>query len=544
MGLDILGIADSALSAFQTGIAISSKNIADSSDPNYNRETLEVSTMLGGDLNIDVRRISNHFLASQVNHAQADMSQYDTSTTALSSIDDFITGLNGSDGKASYNMTTHNMQAFFDSLSTLSTHVSGSTKEAVISQATLLSKTMNDSSQYLDKQKNNAEHEITDSITQINSLAQQIAKLNEKVSKISGTPSPDLLDQRDRLVNQLSQYVGVTVVEKDKMLNVSISTGSSLVSGENAAKLATKRDGFGDKRELTINGVELSSPDKLSGKIAGLFDLNNNLIPQVQQKLGLIASTLAYKFNEQNKAGYLSSSTTASPVSGGAIFNPDISTNTSNYENAISNADNTGDAALGVQIDDPTKLKPSSYTITEVSSGSYRIINDDTGTVETFSSFPFTTAEGLKISSQSGSSNVGDSYKVNLFEHSAGDIGVTANSNGIALSDSADGKGNGNINALANLGNQAIFNGANNSFTEQLASSFSEIGAMAKDNANSYNASKATYTQANNDKQSLSGVNVQEEYTNIIHFQQSYSAAAKVVSADEKMFSSVLAALG
>ena len=532
MSLDILGIGQSALSAFQVGVAISSKNIADSGDPDYSREMVEYTTLMGGDVHVDIKRISDHFLASQVNLAQSDLGATTESSSILSGIDQMLTGLNGSDSNGPYNLLDRNMQNFFDSLSNLSTSVTNASRQNVVSQANLLSNTINTASSYLDQQKGNADQKIGDAVSQVNDLAKQIAKINDKIQRTLGNPSPDLLDQRDKLVGQLSQYVGVSSVEKNGMVDVSLANGTSLVNGTQTSVMSIGTGEYGDQKTILVNGDAVLSPQNLSGSLGGLMNTRNNIIPAIQQKLGVFTATLITAFNAQNQQGYVSPNT-----HGGNIFQPI-------QASGIADPNNQGNASLSAQIDPQNlaNLKPTSYSITEIAAGQYQVTDLGTNTQRTFTSFPI-NVDGLQIA-QSGSMHVGDSFKVDPFSTASSALSVTAGPNDIAVSSTADATGNGNINALAGLSSKQLFGGGTQTFAANLADTFSLIGQQSSQANSDYNAAKITLTQATNDKQSVSGVSTQEEYTNIIHFQQSYSAAAKIISVDQQMFTSVLSAMG
>ena len=82
--------------------------------------------------------------------------------------------------------------------------------------------------------------------SEISTLATGIARLNGDIATAvqqTGQPPNDLLDQRDKLIDQLSGKVGVTVVaEGDSTLNVFIGTGQPLVLGTTASQVTTKLD--------------------------------------------------------------------------------------------------------------------------------------------------------------------------------------------------------------------------------------------------------------------------------------------------------------
>ncbi|MCP6134262.1 hypothetical protein NL393_34320, partial [Klebsiella pneumoniae] len=69
--------------------------------------------------------------------------------------------------------------------------------------------------QYLRDQDKQVNIAIGASVDQINNYAKQIASLNDQISRLTGVgagASPNnLLDQRDQLVSELNQIVGVEV---------------------------------------------------------------------------------------------------------------------------------------------------------------------------------------------------------------------------------------------------------------------------------------------------------------------------------------------
>src|SRR5690606_28378849 len=83
---------------------------------------------------------------------------------------------------------------------------------------------------------------IGDSVASVNQLAAAIARVNgDIVAARNGTGQPpnDLLDERDRLVRELSSQLAVTTVAQDDgSLSVFIASGLSLVVGGEASQLA------------------------------------------------------------------------------------------------------------------------------------------------------------------------------------------------------------------------------------------------------------------------------------------------------------------
>jgi flagellar hook-associated protein 1 FlgK len=94
----------------------------------------------------------------------------------------------------------------------------------------------------------------------------------------TGQPPNDLLDQRDKLIDQLSSKVGVTVVaEGNSSLNVFIGNGQPLVLGTTASTITTVSDPLDPTRlQLalqTAGGSVDISRSVSGGSLGGLLGL-------------------------------------------------------------------------------------------------------------------------------------------------------------------------------------------------------------------------------------------------------------------------------
>ena len=109
-------------------------------------------------------------------------------------------------------------------------------RQALLSQAQGLAQQMQNYNSQLNTY--GARHRVADHqarITQINTLTTGIAKLNRQIAAglaATGQTPNTLMDQRDQLLDQLSQYVTVsTATQADGSMNVYIGTGQPLVIG-------------------------------------------------------------------------------------------------------------------------------------------------------------------------------------------------------------------------------------------------------------------------------------------------------------------------
>src|SRR5262249_22732966 len=132
---------------------------------------------------------------------------------------------------------------------------------------------------------------LASTTAEINSLGQGIADINQRILESGGGASPELLDQRDRLLEQLSGLVKVdTSVQRDGTLSVFVGTGQVLVLGTSAQALAVQPgtlDVSQPRIVLRAGGADLDVTQFLTGgELGGLLDFNRELLAPARSELG------------------------------------------------------------------------------------------------------------------------------------------------------------------------------------------------------------------------------------------------------------------
>lgn len=102
---------------------------------------------------------------------------------------------------------------------------------------------------------------------------------------------------------------------------------------------------------------------------------------------------------------------------------------------------------------------------------------------------------------------------------------------------------NGNIGILADLQTRGVLDSGNVSIGAGYAALVSGAGSKTQQAQLQRDATEAFRAQVAEQRQSISGVNLDEEAANLLRFQQSYQAAAQVISAANDMFQSLLSAV-
>ncbi|MFB2762532.1 flagellar hook-associated protein FlgK [Marinobacter shengliensis] len=131
----------------------------------------------------------------------------------------------------------------------------------------------------------------------------------------------------------------------------------------------------------------------------------------------------------------------------------------------------------------------------------------------------------------------GDLYQGYQFEMTGepadGDVfTIGYNSNGIS--------DNRNAELLAALGTANTLNGGRQSFTEGYAGLVEDIGVKTRQSQLDKEAGKTLLEQSNNQRESISGVNLDEEAGKLIQYQAAYNASAQVMSVAQDLFNTLL----
>ncbi len=415
---DLLSTSVSGLIAFQQALDVTSNNVANSATPGYNVETANFAEApgqassagyVGNGVDVSsVTRAYNELLAQQVNSSQASYSSFNTLATEAAQIDDML-----SDSSTGLTAT---LQSFVNSLQTLSTSPSSTASgQAVLSQAQALVQQLQSYDSQIDQAGTQLESQISTNVTEINTLASQIASLNGEIADQSNTgQTPNqLMDQRDELVSQLSQYVTVnTVAQGNGETNVYIGSGQALVTGSVAQQLTTIPNAY-NASEYDIgleNGqttVDITS-EVSGGSLGGLLATRSQVLDPTQNALGQISVALATLANQQQQSGMDQTGAQGQPMF--AVGGVQV----------LDNANNTDGTSLSVTRTSLSDLTTDDYVLTYTggsSNGGWQLVDETTGQPVAMTGDGTDTplqAAGLSITvnAPSGSVAVGDSFLI------------------------------------------------------------------------------------------------------------------------------------
>ncbi len=187
----------------------------------------------------------------------------------------------------------------------------------------------------------------------INSMAQQIAALNEEIAGVIAVKQQpnDLLDQRDRLLDQLASVTGATSSVQDNGEVIVSIGGHALVVGGNTFELETTTDPT--THMATISWEDGRAFNVSSGELAGLIQVRDTEIPNMMTSLDNFASTLITEVNAVHQSGYgLNNDHLLDFFSGTDALSIGVSSDVSDIDSIATAAaiDTPGDGSIASQI--------------------------------------------------------------------------------------------------------------------------------------------------------------------------------------------------
>ncbi|WP_374562181.1 flagellar hook-associated protein FlgK [Ideonella sp.] len=310
----LMSIGMRAMFANTASLNVTGHNIANANTEGYSRQEVELATangqftgagFFGKGVNVvNVKRAHDQFLTMQAaaakSMAAADQTRYGQLTQMENVFPPGDQGLG------------YAMGDFFASMVDLANAPGdNSARQAVLARAADVSDRFSNASNRLDILQAGVRSDMKNSAQTVTALAARVADINEQISANRGqTQQPnDLLDQRDHLIEQISQYVNVTTIPaSDGTVGVFLAGGHRLVLGGESAELTVRSDDLDASRvglSINSNGQSLALSDDLltSGSMAGLLRFQNDDLVDARNRLGQMALAFASEVNHAQSLG-------------------------------------------------------------------------------------------------------------------------------------------------------------------------------------------------------------------------------------------------
>lgn len=622
--VDILQVGASSLMAFRQAQNTTGHNIANVNTPNFSRQRVELTSnppelrgggYMGTGVNVEgIERVYDDFLTQQVRSHTSSHSQSKTLNGLIGQVETLIgdseTGL------------SNTMQQFFGAVQDVAdVPTSEPVRQTLLSRAESLTAQFKDTDQQLRELRDHVNQGLTDGISVINNLAGALADVNQDIVKAQGTPN-DLLDRRDTLLADLSQYIDVqSVSQKDGSLSVFIGSGQSLVMGDKTNQLVVGKSAA-DPQNVEIRYADQPAGSDLSGRlnggqVGGYLAFRSDVLDPAQNRLGLMAMGLAETFNAQHGQGM-----DLDGNLGGTFFQ-------GGEPRVVPHDNNGGAGAPTVAVDDAGQLTGSDYALSYAGSDfEMRRLTDDavvasgtgpfnvdglnidltgvtpvTGdrfvirpTQEGATNFtlavnnPRAVAAAVPVRSEAADGNQGSAKMTatritdannadlrntveiqftgpNTFDvvdstsgtslatgqpYTSGDpiafngwemsvSGAPAGGDKFLVTDNSGGVGdNGNMRALADLQTGSTLLNGTSSYQNVHNRLVTDVAAQGSRTESTLKSQSNLLAQAEKARDAVSGVNLDEEATNLLRYQRAYEASAQLIRVADDMFQTLL----
>lgn len=350
-----LQVGLSGLEASQQELDLVGQDVANANTPGYVQERLQLAALTGmshpgfdqpvgrtADGGVQVTgttRLGDTFLLGQSLAQHSASGSLDAQQAALAQIEQAFP-------EPSTNGISQLFTTFFNSWDTLSQNPGDpATRQSVLSAGQALAQGLNAASTTLTSVSADAGRQLATSVASVNTLATQVAALNGSIQAATngGLPAGALQDQRDQLLSQLADKVGVrTQANADGTVNVYVGN-EALVAGVDAQSLSVSGSGSATTLTWSADGSQLQAA---GGAIGGLQAVLGSTVPTLGASLDSVAASLAGALNSAQAAGVTTSGTAGAPFFAG-----------------------TTAASISVAITDPTQLAAASASAPAVPGG-------------------------------------------------------------------------------------------------------------------------------------------------------------------------------
>ena len=458
MGIsNAMDIGRTGLNIYRVATEVTSENIANVNTPGYSRQRVILETAppisangfpMGTGVRIAaVERYYDALLQQQLVNAQSTQGFDTTKSNVLQQIEPtFNEVTNDGLGAAISN--------YFGAWQDLTLNPAGSAeRQAVLSRTQILVDNFHSVSKSLTDTIAIQNDTLVPLTNDINSTLKNIAQLNGqiKLTELVSGNANEIRDQRDQLVRDLSQQIGITFTENsDGTTDIKYAdSGDALVTGSIAGSFSLTTNaitGLYDVNVTPAGGAAATIVAPKTGQLGATIALRDTIIPGYLDKVDDLANTIASQVNAQHILGF-----DLAGVGGGNFF--------------------SGTTAATIALD-------AAITGTD------------------------------KIAASGNTLLIGD------------------NTNALKMAQLQNQK-------FAMVGSTATFN----SYFDSLVS---EVGLDVKSAKNTETQDIAFTKQLTTLRESNSGVSLDEELTNLVKYQRSYQASAKLITTATEMLDTVI----
>ena len=574
MGLtSSLLIGRSALQASQSAIQVTGNNISNAATEGYHRQQVLFDPIQGGvsagqfigrGVGIaDIRRAIDPSILGRMRTSMGE--------EAASAVDSRVLGsLENLTGELTDRDLSSQLSEFFNAWSELSNSPGNSAmRSAVVEQGGSLSSYIVGMREGLIAQRNQVDTELKAAVERTNTLLEEIAGLNLSVlnSEQGRNEAGNLRDQRDRLIDELSQMMDIQVVEQASGAVDILVDSSPLVLGTQSRglefELKTVDPGNGDPPELRARVLTTDEKEALrlgAGSIGALLEQRDASVQRTIDDLDAVASALIFEVNNLHASGRsgvsvtsLTSERSFALADQTLALNDPANQTTSLLPFGVSNGsfvvevrDENGNAFEqtvsvdldGIRTSDGAPGIDEDTTLADLTAALDAIPNLN-ATITAAGELSITTDTGYSVSFGDDTSGVLATLGINTYftGKDAQDMGVRQalrDTPGLLVSGAGPGE-NGVAISIAELRDRPLEGFGGTSISERWQEGIEQTAVAARAAQTKLASDSAVRENLQAQERAIGGVSLDEESMNLILYQQQYSGAARFISTVDEL---------
>ena len=562
-----LHTATNALLVTQSSISVASSNVSNAGTEGYTRKTLATDSVVlsgygAGVTSGGVTSSADPFLSASIIEQSSDAGEANVIAIYL---DQLQQGLGTT---SSGTNLTADVAALVSELQSLSTTPESNSQAAlVVSAAEDLAQELTSQSGNIQDLRDQANNEIAQSVSDINQSLAVIDQLNEQIllANSQGTSTLDLEDKRTLELEKLATELDISYfTTSDNQTYVYTNSGQPLVdsqvhelSYDPAANVDAALSYPGGFDAITLNGKDITE-DISGGELAGFIALRDDILPEQQDTLNVMAQSLMSEINAvyENGVAYPAPET----VSGTESFTGlDSFTGTGDVRVALVDSEGSLQAYQDIDLSTLSTINDVVAAIDSIAGISASLSTDGNLIIEADD-----PAMGIGLSQLDSAVGVDAESFSSFFGvqqfftgTSAADIAVSE-----TLQDDPGSLATGQLDTSATLTvGDAVISVGDSSIAESLYDAMTTsvtmgsssdtyesysadyIATVAQDAANAQITADAEQLSLDNLKTELSnntGVNVDEELAYITQLENQYAAAAAIIDTLQSLFDELL----
>lgn len=302
-----LNYAVSGLKVTAAQSALVSRNIANASDPDYSRKSALVVSLPGGSVSVaSYNRSADKRLLDK-------LLDVTSSSQNQQAILDALTKLSATVGDPQSDVSIHAMLGKLQR--SLQQYESDPANPVLggqaVAQAGTMARSLNDASAAVQALRQQADAEMAASVDRINALLNQFKVVNDAVVRGTGTASDlaDTLDQRDRILKQLSEEIGIRTVTRPNNDIAIYSDGGVTLFETNSRTVSMEPtltfDAGVAGKAVYADGVKIAGGNgpmaSTTGKLQGYAEVRDRIAVTYQMQLDEVARGLIEMFSESDQ---------------------------------------------------------------------------------------------------------------------------------------------------------------------------------------------------------------------------------------------------